>query len=361
MTAEHAATRDAARRNTRLRFEQWAKNPGCEANTLSAVHNVRMPDVARAAGVPVSFGQSPFALARGDQFERSILAKDGERLADELRKARVLPAGQYHFVDLRLRMNGGAAMATLDEAIDATNDLLRSAAADPTGPPLLVAAATVRLQRGVMLPEANLIIDALVVLPGTGELIVGEVKTYPDRGGYTDPAQLAGARAQAGLYVHALRSHLPLLGLESGLTASATGFLVLTRPGSNWPSVRAGEDLEHQAVRAHRGFDLLEDAATKLPGPWSSPAGSEDGLIEAVLTAETEYGEACLSFCDLAPRCHAVAEEEGDPVVLGDDFGRFLGEIDLFRAVALLEGAPCVTPAEVDLVERIGLVEAIYR
>ncbi len=361
MTADLGTVRDAARRNTRLRFEQWAKNPGCEANTLSAVHNVRMPDVAESAGVPVSFGQSPFALARGDQFERSILANDGERLAGELKKAGVLPDGPHRFADLRLRMNGGATVATLDEAIDATDDLLRAVAADSSGPPLLVAAATVRLQRGVMLPEANLIIDVLVVVPSTGDLIVGEVKTYPDRGGYTDPGQLAGARAQAGLYVHALRSHLPVVGLDRALNASATGFLVLSRPGSNWPSVRAGEDLEHQAVRARRGFDLLEAAATKLPGPWSSPAGSEDGLIEAVLAANTRYGEACLSFCDLAPRCHEAAVAVGDPVVLGDEFSRFLGEIDLFRAVALLEGAPGTTPAEVDLMERIGLIEGIYR
>lgn len=28
------------RRDTRLRFEQWAKNPACQANTMSAVNNV---------------------------------------------------------------------------------------------------------------------------------------------------------------------------------------------------------------------------------------------------------------------------------------------------------------------------------
>ena len=40
----------------RGRFEQWAKNPTCDANTLSAVHNVRLDKAAEAAGVSASFG-----------------------------------------------------------------------------------------------------------------------------------------------------------------------------------------------------------------------------------------------------------------------------------------------------------------
>ena len=54
--ASNAPTKepDAARRNTRMRFEQWAKNPACQANTVSAVRNVRMSVV----------GGLPAALAR---------------------------------------------------------------------------------------------------------------------------------------------------------------------------------------------------------------------------------------------------------------------------------------------------------
>src|SRR3954469_22019043 len=79
-----AKDRDAARRNTRMRFEQWAHNPACAANTLSAVHNVRMDKVAVALGLPVTFGQSPFALARGNQFEAALLKDGAARLLPEL-------------------------------------------------------------------------------------------------------------------------------------------------------------------------------------------------------------------------------------------------------------------------------------
>ncbi len=118
-----------------------------------------------------------------------------------------------------------------------------------------------------MLPEALLVLDALVVrhddAPPT--LMVGEIKTYPDRGGYTDPTELATARAQAGVYVHGLDLVLDELDLASAFKVAREGFLVLSRPGFNQPSIRAGEDLRYQAERAKRGFQRLRDAAAQLP------------------------------------------------------------------------------------------------
>jgi len=64
-------------RDTRRRFEQWASNPSCEANTVSAVHNIQMAKVAERIGVKPSFGASPFALARGNEFEANLLKADG--------------------------------------------------------------------------------------------------------------------------------------------------------------------------------------------------------------------------------------------------------------------------------------------
>ncbi len=45
------------------------EDPKCEANTLSAVHNIRLDKAATAVGIKASFGQSPFAIARGNTFE----------------------------------------------------------------------------------------------------------------------------------------------------------------------------------------------------------------------------------------------------------------------------------------------------
>jgi hypothetical protein len=100
----HLADRDGARRNTRMRFAQWGQEPD-----LRSEHDLRRPQRAdghgrRARKIERTFGQSPFALARGDRFERSLFYNDGERLLEELMKKDVLTPGAS---DLRLRMNGG--------------------------------------------------------------------------------------------------------------------------------------------------------------------------------------------------------------------------------------------------------------
>jgi hypothetical protein len=347
---------DDSHRDTRRRFEQWARNSQCSANTISAVHNIPMNKVALHEGVKATMGQSPFALARGQQFERLLYSKGGEPLYEQLRKHKVVPESASGLADFRLRINGGR-LRGLDDALAATSALLKELAGRKSRPddPWLVASATVRIPGGVMLPEAMLVLDSLVIGHDTKPrtLMVGEIKTYPDRGGYTDPAELATARAQAGVYVHGLDLVLAELGLAQQFTVLRTGFLVLSRPGFNRPSVRAGEDLRYQAERAKRGFELLRATAASLPVGENRPG------IDDVSTAEYHYCEACVSFCDRAPVCRARAEADGDGAILGDDVDRFLGSVPLQRALELLGGAQARTEAEQDLARRMAEVEAL--
>jgi hypothetical protein len=348
--AEADETREEARRNTRGRFEQWAKNPTCDANTLSAVHNVRLDKAAEATGLEPSFGQSPFALARGNSFEAGLFFDDAERLRVALERKRALPVGSAGFLDLRLKMNRGTRVTTVDDAVVETSAWLRRIAADPTGAESIVAAPMVKIPRGVILPEALLIIDAVsvTVAGGRAKVTVGEVKVFPDRGGHTDPQQLASARAQAGIYRHALTLSVQSLGIADKLDISPDGFLVFTWPGSNSPSIRIGEDLTYQAIRAERGFNRLEAVAQSVVRE-DDFAADNPALIERVLDASTDYSEACLAFCDLAPRCHARAVEADDPIILGEDAKRLLGDTTVTRALELLDGATPADDREADL------------
>jgi hypothetical protein len=353
--AETDETREEARRNTRGRFEQWAKNPTCEANTLSAVHNVRLDKAAEKAGLEPSFGQSPFALARGNIFEAGLFYDDAARLRAALERKGSLPVGSTGFLDLRLKMNRGTQLTTVDEAVAETNEWLSRIVADPSSAETIVAAPMIKIPRGVILPEALLIIDAATVTmtnDGRARVTVGEIKVFPDRGGHTDPHQLASARAQAGIYRHALTLTVEALGLAE-LDIATDGFLVFTWPGSNSPSVRAGEDLTFQAIRAERGFSRLEEVAQAIVRE-DDFAADNPALIERVLDAPTDYSEACLSFCDLAPRCHARAVEADDAVILGGEVKRLLGETTVTRAIELMNGATPADDREADLQRQLA-------
>lgn len=362
-----ARKRPENQRDTRRRFEQWASNPRCEANTVSAVHNVRMAEVAKRIDVDPSFGASPFALGRGEGFEYNLLRNDAERLLPELVRTGVLAEGAGGLEDLRIRMNRGSdpTLTNLDDACERTLDLLARIGAargkQVAELPAVVAAATLKLPRGVMLPEALLIIDVLAVRPEAGsdraEIVVGEVKTYADRGGHTNRQQLAGARAQMGLYLHALRVVTAELPEADRPIISENGFLVLSRPGSDFPRVRAGEDLRYQAVRAANGFDLLEEAAAELPPVDDPEDENTENRLDAVLAAETSYSESCLSFCDLAPRCHADALAAGRGSVLGDEVARFVGGLSLTRISELIDGAIPADDTERSFMERFMAAE----
>jgi hypothetical protein len=138
------------------------------------------------------------------------------------------------------------------------------------------------------------------------------------------------------------------LGLTAELDIARHGFLVFTWPGSNSPSIRAGEDLTYQAIRAQRGFNRLEEVAQAIVRE-DDFAGDNPALIERVLGAPTDYSETCLSFCDLAPRCHARAVEADDAVILGGEVKRLLGETTVTRAIELINGATPADDREADL------------
>jgi hypothetical protein len=336
--------------DTRRRFEQWANNPHCVANAASAILNVPMRKVAEAEGLKAPFGQSPFALARGQSFERAMFRNEAAVLREELVAAGVLPADAKGFADFRYRRQGGP-IDDVEDALADTLKWLREIAAGNIDRSI-AAGATIRIPGGVMLPQATLAIDALVVrvVDGNPRLIVGEVKVYPDRGGYTDESQLAGSRAQAGLYVHGVRLTLEQAGLAEKVAVDPTGFLVLSKSGSNRISLRANEDFSGQAERAKTGLATLSDVAQRLD---LNPAAG----FNEIQKAKVSYCESCVAFCERADLCRSRAEAAGEGSVLGDEVHRFLGEVTLVRVAELSQGAKPKDEHEREIVRLLALTE----
>jgi len=360
----------STRRDLRRRIDQFVANPRCDANVRSVVHDVPMRSVARL-DLPTDHpalreGQSPFALARGVQFEKALY-EPADRIFEALVKASVLPARHGPLRDLRLRAHGGQ-QPSLDAAATAFAAVLRELAAAPSDAEAdqviaLVVAPTMKLDGAPLLPYGLFAADLVAVrLADTApriRLCVGEVKVYPDRGGHTDRTQLASARAQAGLYVHAMRRTVDSLGLTASVRVEDDGFLVLAKPSSNAPSVRWPEDLRWQARRAEEWWARLGSVAARVlaDGSALSDAGA---AIDAVRAADTAYQEDCLTFCPRAPVCRSRALAKGDATVLGADVAALVGDVTLLRAEALLRGrAKPSTPAETALLERIQAVDTV--
>lgn len=340
-------------RDVRHRLEQYAANPGCEANRLSAVHDIPMEDVVKARGGKPALGQSPFAIARGQSFERLLFEKNASRLLKALIDKRVVPENASGFVDLRISKNSGP-MADVVASRTAFHNLLNKIKSTPAhrrSVPTIVAGACLMVPGKSLLADGYFSLDVLTFHPDTITdkivLRVGEIKVYPDRGGFTDPHELAGARAQAGLYVYALRSELERWALTSAFEVANDGFLILSKPGSNMVSVRPREDLRYQAARAEEAYDLLRSLAEEQAQTHASQGPlTIEKRLQIIENAATEYKPTCLGFCELANVCHDKASAEELPIVLGDELARFLGPIPLNRAIELIHGAVPVNDFE---------------
>ena len=351
----------SVRRDTRRRLEQWLKNPGCEANTLSAVAGVSMAAVAEREGLELTMGQSPFAIARGVTFEASLLRDDAALLREALERARV-PVSAGALLDLRLRMNGGK-VADQETAWRRTRAWLQAAAAG-TETEVLVASATLKVPgRPILLPDGVLAVDALVLGEACRDddrddepledarrvLRIGEVKSYPDRGGYTDSGDLAGSRAQASALPPRARA-AARRARPGGPAARAPLRLPRAHPPRVGDAVSTGaRGPALQSRRARRGFERLRAAAADLK---HHDPSDEEALMRAVVGAETDYRPSCLSFCDRAAGCRSAAEACGDAAALGEDVGRFLAGLSIPRSLALLDGAAPDIAAEQEFVQR---------
>jgi hypothetical protein len=297
-----------------------------------------MSDVATSAGYQPEFGQSPFAITRGLQFEGWLFKENAKVLHNALVKASMLRDSESGLLDLRLTMNGGPKLKSIDAAISESHKLLSNLSEKANfSPPSIIAGLALRIPKGVMLPEATLIIDAAIITKSEDQfsIKVGEIKVFPDRGGHTDPGEIATARAQAGVYQHALELTVKSLNLKNPPNVDTKGFLVFTWPGTNSPVIRPNEDLTFQALRANQGFERLDEIALRLVSEKAESDSASDSLA--------------WSFCDLAARCQDLAIADDRAIILGREAARALGSVKVARAIELMDGATANTAFEVSL------------
>ncbi|MEU3409580.1 hypothetical protein ABZ766_37320 [Streptomyces sp. NPDC006670] len=308
-----------------------AANPGCGRRALLDGAGVDKTALAAALGSPAAFGQSQFAIVRGNSFEAKVKGDGGAellRLVHERLGAGAEPPGPGARVpDLTAAGPEGRAARTALALREAT------------------AARTWTLLDHPMLAlevagtPAYLEPDAVVVHPD-GRWTVVEIKSFPMIDGAADAAKVGAAARQAAVYVLALEQTAAKL---AGAEVDHRILLVCPKDFSNLPTAEAVDVRRERAVTRRQLARLtrIEDLAAGLPQDLCfDPARPAGELTEAVAAVPAAYAPECLAACELAFHCRERSRAAGEPAALGRSVRGELGGLGTIEeALAAASGA----------------------
>ncbi|MEV0177361.1 hypothetical protein AB0I00_40470 [Streptomyces sp. NPDC050803] len=294
-----------------------AANPGCKRRAILDGAGVNKTALASALGAPSAFGQSQFALTRGNAFEARVKADGGAellRLAHEKLDRSAEPPAHARVPELSATGPEGRAARTALA--------LREAAAEPGVWTLL---DHPMLALDVAGSPAFLEPDAVVVHPD-GSWTVVEIKSFPMLDGSADPAKVGAAARQSAVYVLALEQ--VAARLDPAPRVRHDILLVCPKDFSNLPTASAVDVRKQRAVTARQLTRLtrIEDIADALPeGTCFSPELPADELTAAVEAVPAAYSPECLSTCELAFHCRDRSRTAGAVTSLGRSVRAELG------------------------------------
>ncbi|MFI1723975.1 hypothetical protein [Streptomyces sp. NPDC020489] len=294
-----------------------AANPGCRRRAILDGAGVNKAALASALGAPSAFGQSQFALTRGNAFEAKVKADGGAEL---LRLV-------HETLDHRAEAPTGARVPDLTaigpEGRAARTALALREATEAAGVWTLLDHPMLALD--VAGSPAFLEPDAVVVHPD-GTWTVVEIKSFPMLDGSADPAKVGAAARQAAVYVLALEQ--VAARLQPAPEVRRRVLLVCPKDFSNLPTASAVDIRKQRAVtdRQLTRLTRLQDIADALPeGTCFDPARPAEELTAAVEAVPATYAPECLAACELAFHCRHRSREAGAVTALGRSVRAELG------------------------------------
>ncbi|GGO63771.1 hypothetical protein [Nonomuraea cavernae] len=315
-----------------------AANPGCTRRALMDGAGIDKDAAARHLGFPAPFGQSPFAITRGNVFEALVKADGCAELLRMLREVLGLPIAEvaYHDVEnVGAHLRHAHTRALFDRA--ARDGLDAGTVYDHPLLSLEIAGHTAYLEPDVVAFQMG------------GRFHIVEIKSFAVIDGQADPAAVAAAARQAAVYVLALRRLLEELGHDP-LRVAHDVVLVCPENFANRP-VATLVDVRRQLAVLRRqlsrmtGLDglvaeLPDDLSFDLlPGEDGLPTRPAAELADALRRVTARYAPDCLSTCDLCFFCRDEARQEGASDLLGRQVRDELGGVaSVAEALGLADG-----------------------
>jgi hypothetical protein len=332
-------------------------NPGCARRAVLDAAGIDKEALARGAGFPARFGQSPFAIARGNAFEAMVKADGCAELLRLLRDVLGTDLTGAAYTDL-----DGSAGGPDDpdgRHVRAREALTGSRDAALYDHPLL----RMRLGGRDVYLEPD-----LVALRHRGMFHVVEVKSFPVIDGRADPAKVAAAATQAAVYVLALRN---LVEGRVGRPDAVSHEIVLVCPENftNRPVAvvvdvrRQLTVLAHQIARLTRVEEILAGLPAGLtldlrPDAAGNPTRPAAELVAALGTIGARYSPGCLSACELAHYCRDEARTS--TAALGVGVREDLGGVETVDEVLALADGERPGPDRVEAAALLRTVKRVY-
>jgi hypothetical protein len=306
-----------------------ASNPGCARRAILDAAGVDKQRTAAYTGFPAPFGQSRFALARGNAFEAQVKADGAAQLLTLLRAHLNLPIPEAHYDDLG--EVGGSASLDLRHA--RTRTLLARAATSADDAGTMFDHPLLRLEVGGR--HAFLEPD-LIAFQLHGRFQVIEIKSFAVIDGQADGDKVAAAAIQSAVYVLALRNALAEHGFPPEAVSHET-VLVCPENFSARPVVTSLDVrkqltvLRRQLARLDRIDDLLDLLPDDLtfdldPAEDGVPRRRPADLADAIRQVDARYAPECLSTCEMCFFCRD--EASGCTAALGRDAREELGGVE---------------------------------
>nr|WP_208616432.1 hypothetical protein [Streptomyces corchorusii] len=304
-----------------------AANPGCSRRAILDGAGVDKARLAGALGAPSGFGQSQFALTRGNAFEARVKADGGAELL-RLAHARLDPGAEPPATAAVPDLSAHGPEGRTARTALALREATRAGGWTLLDHPMLVLDVAGSL--------AFLEPDAVVVHPD-GSWSVVEIKSFPMVDGSADPAKVGAAARQAAVYVLALEEVAKRLEADPQGHAPEGApvprvrhqvLLVCPKDFSNLPAGSAVDVRKQRAVTARQLARLtrVEEIADALPeGTCFAPDRPAEELTAAVEAVPATYAPECLSACELAFHCRERARAAGAVTRLGRPLRAELG------------------------------------
>jgi hypothetical protein len=340
-------------------IERVARNPDCLRLRALTIAGIKPATAVAILGGADREGQSPFALTLGQRFERQLLQHGAANLLALYRDRGHLSPTEVKVAAIDELAPGAGAAARRRRETETHRVLEAKLRGDPLAPNLIIKPRLLVSLVGVPHPIEP---DFLIAADSDRFYRVGELKSYPDRGGKTDQSDIRSACRQAAVGVVGLRESLVQLGVHHPeQLATADADLVLRVTGLFLPtlhrqSIRGEVDSILRAIaEAPTNLDELE--ALLPPG-----ASLDDPAVLA--SVPNHYRPSCKEHCGLWEQCRRQALTTRHPIVLGDLAAEKLaaaGSID--RALDLMTGAgpPPRNPAEAALGAELQAADALFR